>query len=107
MAKKANNPENLKPFAKGQSGNPGGRPRKLPEIDEMLITVFGDKQAIISILNGLKKKAASGDVRACELIFDRCYGKLKQSNEINIEFDNLTESQLDELISRILQTSKQ
>jgi len=107
MTQKATNPENLKPFKKGESGNPKGRPRKLPEIDEMLCNVFGDKQAIISILNGLKKKAASGDVRACELIFDRCYGKLKQSNEINIEFDNLTEKQLDDLINRILQTSKQ
>lgn len=106
MAKKANNPDNLKPFAPGESGNPKGRPRKLPEIDEMLCNVF-DRNAITSILTALKKKAASGDVRACELIFDRCYGKLKQSNEINIEFDNLTEKQLDELINRILQTSKQ
>lgn len=106
MAKKANNPENLKPFAPGQSGNPAGRPRNLPGIDEMLINVF-DRNSVISILSGLKKKAVSGDVRACELILDRCYGKLKQSNEINIEFDNLTESQLDTLINRILQTSKQ
>lgn len=106
MAQKANNPDNLKPFAKGQSGNPGGRPRKLPEIDEMLCNVF-DRNSIISILTALRKKAQSGDTRSTELILNRCYGLLKQSQEINLEFDNLTEKQLDELISRILQTSKQ
>jgi hypothetical protein len=101
-------PVDGKPFVKNDSRiNRAGRPKKLPELNDLLVSVFGNQDVFISILSALKKKAQAGDVRAGELCLDRCYGKLKQSNEINIEFDNLTESQLDELINRILKTPKQ
>ncbi len=38
------NPENLEKgkWKKGQSGNPAGRPKKLPELRELLANVLGD-----------------------------------------------------------------
>ena len=73
------NLENLKPFKPGQSGNPNGRPKKLPEIDELLSEVLGDNgEEATAILKALIAKAKKGDVRAAEVLLDRAYGKAKQ-----------------------------
>jgi hypothetical protein len=83
--KKGGVPENLKPFPKGKSGNPNGRPKKIPELDKLLAEVLGDEKdgitAAQAILMALRKKAASGDVRAAEVLLERAYGKAKQSLE--------------------------
>jgi hypothetical protein len=85
MAKKANNVQNLRPFKKGESGNPSGRPPKLPEIDEMLARVLQTKthNGLSRAENILRLMAikAETDVRAAELILDRAYGKIKQQTE--------------------------
>ena len=31
-------------FKKGQTGNPNGRPRKLPELDKLLADVLGEEK---------------------------------------------------------------
>jgi len=78
------NPKNIEghQFKKGQSGNPKGRPKKLPEINELLAEVLGEEKdgtaAAKVILMALRKKAANGDVRAAEVLLDRAYGKAKQ-----------------------------
>jgi hypothetical protein len=70
-------PENLKPFKKGQSGNPKGRP-KLPDLREALANVLGDekegKTAVEAILMALRKKAVAGDTKAAQILLDRGYG---------------------------------
>jgi hypothetical protein len=76
-----------KPFKKGQSGNPNGRPKKIPELRELLANVLGDekdgKSAAEAILMALRNKAIKGDVRAAELLLDRAYGKVKQEAELS------------------------
>lgn len=78
------NPENIEPhkFKKGQSGNPNGRPKKLPDIDELLGNVLGEEKdgltAAEAILKALRLKATKGDVRAAEVLLDRGYGKARQ-----------------------------
>jgi len=76
---------NNKPFKKGQSGNPNGRPRKLPELDKLLADVLGEEKdgvtAAEAILKALRLKAAKGDTRAAEIILDRAYGKARQTIE--------------------------
>jgi len=80
--KKGGVPENLTPFPKGKSGNPNGRPKKIPELDKLLADVLGDEKegitAAQAILMALRKKAAAGDVRAAEVLLERAYGKAKQ-----------------------------
>jgi len=70
-------------FKKGQSGNPNGRPRKLPELDKLLADVLGEEKdgvtAAEAILKALRVKAAKGDVRAIEVMLDRAYGKAQQT----------------------------
>lgn len=82
-------PENIEPhkFTKGQSGNPNGRPKKLPELDKLLADVLGEEKngltAAQAILKALLVKAAKGDVRAAEVLLDRAYGKTKQQMDVN------------------------
>lgn len=86
MAKRTGNIANLKNFPKGVSGNPNGRPRKLPELDKLLAEVLGEEKdgitAAQAILMKLRQKATSGDVRAAEIMLDRAYGKSKQPLDI-------------------------
>lgn len=83
---------NNKPFKKGQSGNPNGRPRKIPELDKLLADVLGEEKdgqtAAEAILKALRLKAAKGDVRAAEVLLDRAYGKAKQFIDNTHDFKN-------------------
>lgn len=85
MAKQvqARNGGTLTRYEKGQSGNPNGRPKKLPELDKLLADVLGEEKDGVSaaeaILKALRLKAAKGDVRAIEVMLDRAYGKPKQT----------------------------
>ena len=76
-------------WKKGQSGNPAGRPKKLPELRELLANVLGDekdgKTAAEAILMALRAKATKGDVRAAELLLDRAYGKSAVSVDLTGE----------------------
>lgn len=77
------NEQNLTPFPKGVSGNPNGRPKKLPKIDELLADILGaeedrDSEAY-AILSRLVSDAKSGNTKAAEIILDRAYGKSLQS----------------------------
>ena len=84
-------PENIIPhkFKKGQTGNPNGRPRKLPELDKLLADVLGEEKDGITageaILKALRAKASKGDVRAAEVLLDRAYGKPKQISETTLK----------------------
>lgn len=82
------NEKNLKPFQKGQSGNPNGRPKKLPGLDQLLADVLSDEKdgitAAEAILRAIRLKAVKGDVRAAELLLDRAYGKSSQPIDLNV-----------------------
>ncbi len=77
-------------WKKGQSGNPKGRPKNLPEITELLDKVLGKKEGGITraeaILNNLIRIATSKDdkdrVRAAEVLFNRQFGMPTQRQEI-------------------------
>ena len=78
--KKGEIPKGAKPFNKHpELINKEGRPKKLPELDKLLIDVLSDKKdgvtAAEAILRALRAKATKGDVRAIELILNRAYGK--------------------------------
>lgn len=76
-------PEGATPFKKGETGNPNGRPKKLPKLDDLLSDILGsqdDKDSEAhAILVSLMKQAKNGNVKAAEILLDRAYGKSKQS----------------------------
>jgi len=75
-------------FKKGETGNPNGRPKKLPELDKLLADVLGKETEGIThaeiILNKLMQLAKGGDIRASEILLDRAYGKAKQNMAIDL-----------------------
>jgi hypothetical protein len=82
-------------FKKGESGNPNGRPKKLPELDKLLADVLGEEKDGITagevILKALRAKPAKGDVRAAEVLVDRAYGKAKQTMDVSVSKKKLPE----------------
>jgi hypothetical protein len=79
-------------FKKGVSGNPNGKPKKIPQLDILLADVLGEEkdgiEAAKAILMALRSKAVKGDVRAAEVLLDRAYGKASQNLTLdgNINF---------------------
>lgn len=86
MQQHKRNTSGLKPFKKGESGNPNGRPPKLPDLDILMAEVLGEekdgKTAAQAILAALRAKAAKGDIRAAEVLLNRGYGVPKQAMDI-------------------------
>ena len=70
-------------WKKGQSGNPAGKPKKLPELDQLLADVLSEEkdgiEAAKAILMAIRAKATKGDVRAAEMLLDRAYGDRKST----------------------------
>ena len=89
------NEKNLKPFKKGQSGNPKGRPkgslnrstivsRWLSTSEEAKNPITGDKESMSQediITLALIKKARNGDTQAYKALMDSGYGLPKQEIE--------------------------
>lgn len=80
-SKKARHPnslKNLKPFVKGQSGNPGGKP-KHDIAREIAQAIFeNDADAIYA---AYAKAMRSGNAYAFTVLADRAFGKLKETVE--------------------------
>ena len=96
-------PENLKPFKPGQSGNPGGRPKKRL-IDEVLTELLetADSSEALAVARALIKKAKKGDSKAAQLVAERTQGKPKQKIEMSGSLD--LKSKSDEELKAMLQT---
>ena len=68
----------LKPFKPGQSGNPGGRPKK--DLANIIAReVFAEYPEAIK--TGLAKKLQHGDPAAFKALADRAFGRLPQPVE--------------------------
>jgi len=98
---------NLKPYKKGQSGNPKGRPRKMVcsmKLEGYKLTEINDTiQAMVSmnidelkkvwdnpnstilektIAGALRKSLSQGDLNSVETLLNRVYGKPKEKMEV-------------------------
>jgi hypothetical protein len=88
--------ENLRPFQKGQSGNPGGRPKLLitDAYQQQLTQIKKGRSYAELIADAQIKKAMKGDTAAAKEIADRTEGKARQQSELatwlsaeNVEFN--------------------
>lgn len=74
-------------FKPGQSGNPKGRPPKLPRLDDLLSEILGEEKdgmtAAEAILKRIRQQAAQGNLKAAEMLLDRAYGKSTQPIELS------------------------
>jgi hypothetical protein len=87
------NTENLKPWKPGQSGNPGGRPKKKPiteELERLLAEQApnGDGRTWAALIaEALLRKASTGDVRAIAELTNRIEGKPLQSLTVGTDWE--------------------
>lgn len=101
------NVHNLKPFQKGVSGNPAGRPRKLPALDELIADILNKETDGVSaarqILEMYVREALKGNLTAAEALFNRAYGKPKQATEqaTDVTVRVVRELSDDELLDRV------
>jgi hypothetical protein len=81
-------------WKKGETGNPNGRPKKLPALDLIMANVMGQEKdgitAAEAIIMKLREQAAKGDIKAAQLLLDRAYGKSKQNIDITTQGEKVT-----------------
>ncbi len=94
---------NLKPFKKGQSGNPNGRPKKIPALETILLENMTDEKNgyayVDLIVKKLRDKAIAGDFKAIEYLLNRIYGKPKDNFKNKIESKEEIEKSLIQIMN--------
>jgi hypothetical protein len=70
------------PFARGQSGNPGGRPKMTPELREVEdLARKASPAAVKRLVEWMNSDNARASVAACNAILDRGFGRPTQPTE--------------------------
>ncbi|MDG2188517.1 MAG: DUF5681 domain-containing protein [Candidatus Marinimicrobia bacterium] len=77
--------KNLKPFEKGVSGNPGGRP-KWKQVTEIMKSETNTAK-LETMIDKVFDLALEGNMRAVEFIADRLEGKVAQRVELSTKSD--------------------
>jgi len=103
--------ENLRPWPKGVSGNPGGRPKKkliTDELERLLQQETPDtpgKTWATSIAESLLRQAVKGDVRAISELANRVEGKPLQAVNLDVnsssEIDTMTDEELEQRLTEL------
>lgn len=73
--------QNLKPWPKGFSGNPAGRPKNDISV-EIARAVFENNPE--AIYRAMARRLAKGDARAFKVLADRAYGRVKEQVEVGV-----------------------
>ena len=86
-------------FRKGQSGNPGGRPKVLGDVQEMARQHA--PRIIVELARlALKAKSETARIAAIRELLDRGYGKPRQAMEVSVPAGNPIQLLLDEIDAR-------
>lgn len=71
-----------RPFVKGKSGNPGGRPKKTPELIEVeALCKEASPRAVERLKEWVESDNAKASVSACMGLLAQAYGTPKQRHE--------------------------
>jgi hypothetical protein len=94
--------QNLRPWPKGVSGNPAGRPKNDISV-EIARAVFENNPE--AIYRGMARRLKKGDARVFKILADRAYGKVKENIELYAghqrPYVHLSEAELLESIARL------
>lgn len=98
-------------FTKGQSGNPGGRPKEDPELKDL--ARVASPEAFDRLVHWMRSDNPKASFAASVAILDRAYGKPVQTTEITgkdggpIQTQDLTEDDLAREIAFVLSSAMQ
>lgn len=102
--KQRGRPQNLVPWKPGQSGNPGGRPKRKPISDAYTAILEAKNTDGVTgaqmIALAMFKQALKGNVQAVKEITDRVEGALRQS--VDVVFGSMTDEELEQWIAEHL-----
>jgi hypothetical protein len=87
-------------FPKGVSGNPGGRPRRVVELEEAITGAHGAPE-VLGVLSKLRELAVAGDVPAAKAYLDRVVGPVRPDPP-GVQ-DDLSQVPTEDLVRRALQ----
>lgn len=74
--------KNLKPFVKGQSGNPSGVKKNKPLTDALNAALEANNGSVITeLVEKAIEQAKDGDIEFFKLIYERIEGKARSSDE--------------------------
>jgi hypothetical protein len=82
-------------FPPGTSGNPGGRSKRLRELDAA-IAAKHDAATVLDVIGKLRELALAGDVQAAKAYLDRVAGPVRPDDDAR--FEAAVECRLSELI---------
>src|SRR5690242_17840535 len=83
-----------RPFQKGVSGNPSGRPKVPAEVRELAREATPSALKTLIEIHENKQQPAAARVVAANSIWDRAYGKPTQELEIKRPLGDLTDNEL-------------
>jgi hypothetical protein len=86
-------------FCKGKSGNPGGRPKVLGELQELARHHAPEAIAELARLS-LKAKSENARIAAIRELLDRGFGRARQSMEVSLPEPDIVQMMLDEIDAR-------
>lgn len=85
-----------RPFSKGQSGNPGGRPKKreISKIYEKYLTKGVNKKRIIAMIDRVIDRGQMAAILQLREMAERTEGKILQEIAVNESVQSLSDEQL-------------
>lgn len=87
-------------FEKGQSGNPGGRPKEVAEVRELARTYTPQALETLKEIMSDKNAPPAARVSAANAILDRAYGRPSQEVALNASGDVSLSTLLDEAMKK-------
>lgn len=84
-------------FAPGTSGNPGGRPRRLLDLEAALQEAH-DASTVLAVIEKLRAMALRGNVQAAKVYLDRVAGPIRD--------DLLIERRAQQLLERLIEEAR-
>src|SRR3974390_1467542 len=73
------------PFKKGQSGNPGGRPKALRQVEELARLHTVEAVKTLAAIHSDTKTPPAARVAAANALLDRGWGKARQALEMGLQ----------------------
>jgi hypothetical protein len=88
-------------FPRGVSGNPGGRPKRLTDLDAA-IAAANDTTKVLALLDKMRELGLAGDVSAAKVYLDRTIGPVRSTDD-----DRRIEEQMHAALEQLLEEAHQ